>query len=97
MAEVDKTEWEPLIEMAIDMLTSCPLCGGGENRFDLDGQTWLGMGYSAPQYVHLRHFCDRPKEDNFIQGLITIRARDLDQAVAIWNRFAPTAPIGSVR
>ena len=80
------TETE-LIEMAVAQLRDCPFCNsrGREVRLDPKGQTWLGQGYSEPQYWELRHFCTKPDDDDFVDGHIVFRVRDLDDAVRRWN------------
>tara|TARA_Y100000310_G_scaffold324866_1_gene387307 strand:+ start:3542 stop:3907 length:366 start_codon:yes stop_codon:yes gene_type:complete len=67
-------------------LKPCPFCGGGETQFD-DTQNWTGMRY---QHVctTLRHFCERPTDDEFVQAVITIRGRDEEDCTRRWNTRA---------
>lgn len=64
-------------------LKPCPFCGGGETRFD-DTQNWTGMRY---QHVctTIRHFCQRPADDEFVQAVITLRGRNKDDCTRRWN------------
>lgn len=75
------------IEIALSMLRDCPFCSsrGRETRLVLGGQIWRGMSYSEPQYWELRHFCLKPKDDPFVDGVISFRVRVLDDAVRRWN------------
>jgi len=88
MAEIDDCDcWPELIEMAKSSLRDCPFCHskGREVRLEPKGQTWMGMGYSLPQYFELRHFCKKPADDAFVDGHIVFRVRSLDDAVRRWN------------
>jgi hypothetical protein len=91
MAKVDECDcWPDLIDMAISSLRPCPFCNssGRENRLTPKGQTWIGMGYTAPQYWELRHFCSKPLDDDFVDGQVVFRVRDLDDAVRRWNNLS---------
>lgn len=73
-------------------LKLCPFCGGsGETIFQENGRQWLGMRYSQPVSVSIRHWCE-PVEGQ-PKRMIERVGRDRESAIAAWNaRAAPKAP-----
>ena len=88
MSKIDHTDWDGLIELAKAELRPCKLCAslGRETRITPKGSTWLGMGYSSPQYFEILHFCERPNDDDFVDIYISMRVRDLDDLIRRWNK-----------
>lgn len=64
----------------------CPFCGGEELLFEENGKMWTGSRYSEPVSVSIRHWC--PVEEGQPNRMIERIGRDLDSAVAAWNRRA---------
>lgn len=62
----------------------CPFCKseGRDMRFD-DTTSWTGRG-SQHICTTLRHWCKR-EEDTFVDTGITIRARDKEDCIRVWN------------
>ncbi len=63
-------------------LLPCPFCGDGITEFRNNGQTWLGMKYSAPISVSVLHWCkDAPGPSRVIERV----GLNKEQAIKRWN------------
>lgn len=67
-------------------LKPCPFCGAGETQIEENGAIWLGMKYSEPVSVSVRHWCD--KIEGQPSRMIERIGRDHESAVAAWNMRA---------
>jgi hypothetical protein len=68
--------------MGNEDLLPCPFCGGVKTELR-PVQQWMGQRYQELA-MEVLHFCDK-REDNFITGSFKLRARDKEQAIAVWN------------
>lgn len=64
-------------------LLPCPFCGGGTTELTPNGRVWLGMRYSEPSSVSVRHWCE-PIEGQPSRMIERI-GRDEESAVRMWN------------
>lgn len=72
--------------MSEPILLPCPFCGAGETTIHENKGTWRGVhGYGPPVSVEIRHWCE-PVEGQPMRGGITFVGRDMEGAVAKWNR-----------
>jgi len=71
-------------------LLPCPFCGAGETTIFENGKMWLGMKFSEPSSVSVRHHC--PQIDGQPSRMIERVGRDHQSAVAAWNTRAPAEP-----
>lgn len=67
-------------------LKPCPFCGGSDLQFVENGKMWAGMRYSEPTSVSVRHWC--PPSPGQPSRMIERVGRDLESAVAAWNKRA---------
>ena len=67
-------------------LVPCPFCGGGETEIRENGRMWTGVRFSAPTSVSVWHHCPRI-EGQPHRGIERV-GRDLESAIAAWNRRA---------
>lgn len=70
-------------------LLPCPFCGAGETSIFENGKMWLGMKYSEPSSVSVRHHC--PQIDGQPSRMIERVGRDHASAAEAWNRRTPDA------
>ena len=68
-------------------LMPCPFCGGGESQIRVNGRIWLGTRYSEPVSVSVIHYC--AGVDGQPSRALERIGRDLESAIAAWNRRAP--------
>jgi hypothetical protein len=66
-----------------DKLLPCPFCGAGETTIFENGKMWLGMKYSEPSSVSVRHHC--PRIDGQPSRMIERVGRDRASAISAWN------------
>lgn len=66
----------------------CPFCGAGETTLRENGRMWTGMRYSAPVSYSVMHFCD-PEPGQPSRAIERV-GRDVESALASWNRRAPS-------
>ena len=64
-------------------LLPCPFCGAGETEIRPNGQQWLGMRYSEPASVSVRHWC--AKVEGQPSRLLERVGKDEPSAIAAWN------------
>jgi len=70
-----------------DRLLPCPWCGAGETEVVENGKIWLGMKYSEPSSVSVRHHCARiPGQPSRMLERV---GRDRASAVSAWNTRVP--------
>jgi len=69
-------------------LLPCPFCGAGETSIVENGKMWLGMRYSEPISVSVRHHC--PPVAGQPSRMIERIGKDEASAIAAWNMRAPT-------
>lgn len=72
------------------ILKPCPFCGGGETRIDENRLNRAPMmsGKESPVIsVEIRHWCER-LEGQPSRNTITRTGRDMESAIAAWNRRA---------
>jgi len=67
-------------------LKPCPFCGAGETQIRENGRIWSGMKYSDPISVSVFHWCE-PEPGQPSRAIERI-GRDLDSAIAAWNKRA---------
>lgn len=72
--------------MAHDLL-ACPFCGSQEIVISPQNY-WTGMRNTVIS-VEVRHWCEE-RQDGVRGSSVTMRAKTEDEAVAKWNRRAPT-------
>lgn len=71
---------------AREALLPCPFCGAGETHIEENGKVWMGMKFSEPTSVSVRHHCV-PIEGQPSRMIERI-GRDRASAIAAWNRRA---------
>jgi hypothetical protein len=69
-----------------DWLKPCPFCAAGETQIVENGRVWLGMRWSEPVSVSVRHWCT-PVEGQPSRPIERV-GRDRDSAIAAWNMRA---------
>lgn len=75
-------------------LLPCPFCGGGITEFKIDGAVWMGMKYSEPISVSVRHWCEEmPGPSRAIERI----GRDKEQAIERWNMRSNAGVTGQPR
>lgn len=65
-------------------LKPCPWCAAGETSIVEDGRIWMGMRYSEPSSVSVRHHC--PPTPGQPSRMIERVGRDRASAIDAWNR-----------
>lgn len=73
-----------MTEPVREALKGCPWCGAGETVFQENGRVWLGMKYSDPVSVSVRHWCE-PVEGQ-PSRMIERVGKTREDAIAAWNR-----------
>jgi hypothetical protein len=70
-------------------LLPCPFCGAGQTEMHESGKVWLGMRYSEPTSVSVRHWCDAivGQPSRMIERV----GRDEASAIKAWNMRAAIA------
>ena len=79
---------ELLKDTALGLLLPCPFCGARDFDIRERGRQWMGAkGWSEPVAVDVVHWC--PAEPGQPSSSPIMRTgRELDGAVAAWNRRA---------
>lgn len=70
-----------------ETLMPCPFCGAGITHIRENGKLWTGQRYSDPTSVSVLHHCE--PVDGQPSLVIERVGRDMESAVAAWNRRAP--------
>lgn len=72
-------------------LLPCPFCCAGITSIRENGKMWTGQRYSEPTSVSVMHHCE-PVDGQPSRAIERV-GRDMESAVAAWNRRAPAAPV----
>ena len=69
-----------------DEIKPCPFCGNAAVQIKENGKVWAGTRYGEPVSVSIQHWC--PAEKGQPSRMIERIGRDLESAIAAWNRRA---------
>ncbi|MBK7366230.1 MAG: Lar family restriction alleviation protein [Nitrosomonas sp.] len=70
---------------SLEELLPCPFCGAGETHIVENGKRWLGMEWSEPISVSVRHWCTESPGPTKPNRMIERIGRDRQRAIEQWN------------